>query len=384
MFTNQSARAYRYISVLLGRKPDERPDGSPWTLPIILAALLAVFVFMLYSSRQFTRLWAGPQLLYGAEGSDTEMLVIQKGGRYGYGDAAGNVLIEPAYEDARPFFEGLAAVKEDGRYGYIDTEGNTVIPFRFVDALDFHGGCATVGANWVAYEPLRYRSDCCIIDRAGNVLKDVDFSPLRQFRIGEYREGFYVGSYYLMDSAGNLLHSRTRIDSGFHEGLARKYAEGEGQCFINSSGNAVLTGFQAAGDFCGGLAPAKKKDGKWGYIDRTGAFAIRPAYEKAFGFGEGLALVKEPEDFLEGWAIIDTLGNKVCDLPGMYMDAGSFSEGLCAIGNGSWGFVDSSGKLVIECRFGAVSPFINGIAEVLLDGKTGYIDRTGKYIWEPK
>ena len=41
------------------------------------------------------------------------------------------VIIDPQYEDADSFSQGLAAVKKDGKWGYIDMEGNTVIPFQF-------------------------------------------------------------------------------------------------------------------------------------------------------------------------------------------------------------------------------------------------------------
>lgn len=52
--------------------------------------------------------------------------------------------------------------------------------------------------------------------------------------------------------------------------------------------------------------------------------------------------------------------------------------------NFTWGFIDKTGKLVIDFKYDQVTPFKNGIAEVIVDGKIGYIDRTGKYIWEPK
>ena len=46
-------------------------------------------------------------------------------------------MLEPKYEDARSFSNGLAAVKVNGLWGYIDTEGNMVIEPQFFDARDF-------------------------------------------------------------------------------------------------------------------------------------------------------------------------------------------------------------------------------------------------------
>jgi WG containing repeat len=66
-------------------------------------------------------------------------------GQFGYIDQDGNYLIEPQFEDAKGFAEGLAAVRLNGRWGYIDKKGSLRIlnnyPF-FAD--DFSGGLAVV------------------------------------------------------------------------------------------------------------------------------------------------------------------------------------------------------------------------------------------------
>ncbi len=53
-------------------------------------------------------------------------------------------LVEPAYEDAGSFSEGLAAVKKDGKWGYIDETGEAVIDFRYDYAGRFSEGLAFV------------------------------------------------------------------------------------------------------------------------------------------------------------------------------------------------------------------------------------------------
>jgi hypothetical protein len=49
------------------------------------------------------------------------------------------LLIEPQFEDARAFGEGLAPVKVKGQWGFVDKTGKIVIAPRFQDAASFHG-----------------------------------------------------------------------------------------------------------------------------------------------------------------------------------------------------------------------------------------------------
>ncbi|HLY27314.1 MAG TPA: WG repeat-containing protein [Aggregatilineales bacterium] len=53
---------------------------------------------------------------------------------------------------------------------------------------------------------------------------------------------------------------------------------------------------------------------------------------------------------------------------------------------GSYGFIDTTGKLVIQPTFGLAQRFSDGLALVVNDdnGKYGFIDRTGKIIIAPQ
>jgi hypothetical protein len=69
----------------------------------------------------------------------------QENGKFGFIDSSGNYVIQPLFEDAMPFSEGLAAVRLNGRWGYINTRGEMRIlnhyPFL---AEGFMGGLALV------------------------------------------------------------------------------------------------------------------------------------------------------------------------------------------------------------------------------------------------
>jgi hypothetical protein len=61
---------------------------------------------------------------------------IEKGGLYGYIRQDGRAFVEPKYEDASDFSEGLAAVSQDKKWGYIDSSFKSVISPRFASAAE--------------------------------------------------------------------------------------------------------------------------------------------------------------------------------------------------------------------------------------------------------
>lgn len=66
--------------------------------------------------------------------TNDEIIAVSKDGKWGFAQSNGKILIEPVYEDARSFSNGLAAVKKDGKWGFIDRDGNLVIDYQFSNA----------------------------------------------------------------------------------------------------------------------------------------------------------------------------------------------------------------------------------------------------------
>lgn len=92
-------------------------------------------------------------------GSDYAAVMIN--GKWGFVDASGKQVIEPEYEDARSFANGVAAVKKNGKWGYIDKNDEMVIENIFSDARDFNdAGNALVEdcGTWQMIKLLRYEN----------------------------------------------------------------------------------------------------------------------------------------------------------------------------------------------------------------------------------
>ena len=65
---------------------------------------------------------------------------IRKDWKWGYMNREGKVVVEPRYDDAEPFCEGLAAVKVGEKWGYVDRCGMLAIPAQFAWAGRFSSG----------------------------------------------------------------------------------------------------------------------------------------------------------------------------------------------------------------------------------------------------
>ena len=66
------------------------------------------------------------------------MAAVSIDGKWGFIDATGKRIIEPQYDDARSFSNGVAAVKSGNKWGFINESGEMVIKPTFSDAKDFN------------------------------------------------------------------------------------------------------------------------------------------------------------------------------------------------------------------------------------------------------
>ena len=78
----------------------------------------------------------------------SQLFLFRKSGKWGYNDITGQTIIEPIFEDATEFREGLAAVRISGKWQFIDTRGHVRINCdRYECVQSFHEGRAAVKRN---------------------------------------------------------------------------------------------------------------------------------------------------------------------------------------------------------------------------------------------
>jgi hypothetical protein len=124
--------------------------------------------------------------------------------------------------------------------------------------------------------------------------------------------------------------------------------------------------------------------GKFGVIDRRGVYVVSPHFDYVEEFGaNGLASV-----LLGGlWGAIDKQGNISIPLKYQYIESGSENGLMIVSKNGTVGALDILGNLVVPFKFGALGPFSkNGLAMASPDAigsHWGFIDRSGKFVIQP-
>ncbi len=153
-----------------------------------------------------------------------------------------------------------------------------------------------------------------------------------------------------------------------------------GYCASSSSSTLVIPAvYDAAQHFTPENLAAVKINDRWGYIDRTGAFAIPAQFDQASFFSDGVAPVKSGGKY----KFIDRTGKTA--IRARYDDADPFSDGLAAVGiNGKYGYINRTGRVVIPLRYTEAYDFVGGLADVATNRKYGFIDKAGKEIVPPK
>jgi hypothetical protein len=355
-----------------------------------------------------------PIQVYGNDGLNS---------KWGYMDKTGKVVIKPQFETAEHFSCGLALVKVDGSFRYIDAAGDYAFGGKFEQAAGYSEGMASVliqgysggKAPVLAHDSVGGRGGWGVIDKRGKILRSrfgnrVVFSEgLAWFDVKDW-------GYGAIDPSGDTV---IRPMFGF---IVRPFSDGLAQAsfghhvgFLDKAGHvAIKPQFDQAADFHEGMAYfMNKRDNapdRRGYINKTGKVVIKPQFEDARDFSEGLAPV-----MIGGkWGYINRAG-KVVIAP-QFAEARGFSEGLAVVSgidnSPLYGYIDKRGEVVINPQFSRADDFSDGLAQVRVGDKprpryrldegerwlpiersgkpqpdygevyrTGYIDRTGKYVW---
>ena len=277
---------------------------------------------------------------YGFAGNFSDSLAVYSmadNGPFGYIDKTAREVIPAKFLMARDFHDGLAPASMDRvHFGYLDKSGAFAIPAQFISVDMFSDGLA-----WV-----RTATSSYYIDTAGKKVIEVPTSHIAC----PFSEGLacilapQADEGYVVDKKGSVVFRFTGRCDAVKDGKLLCFGKNEGTIY-DASGKKLATlapEFRIQNQFSEGLCSAAVDEvtepmtgSMWikaGYINPSGQWAIRPAfYGPAQDFHEGLAAVTEWKEASgrRQYGFIDKTGRFA--IAPRYGDAFPFSEGLAAV-----------------------------------------------------
>ena len=308
-------------------------------------------------------------------------------GQWGFVDPKGALVIPARFSAAQNFAEGLAAVRtpgDKGKWGFVSPDGAQAIAPRFDDVGSFSERLAPYeeGGKW-GY-----------IDRAGKVA----IAPRSLSRGGDFADGRAIDvkpRYYadgthaeLIDAKGKAAIDNPRyanlkaLGGGLYQ-LLRVDSQrgGDGEVYFLSriadkDGHMLPTAeFSEVGAFEEGLLSTCRND-RCGYLDAQGRAIVAAKFTLAADFSEGLGGVFTPEGKL---GFVDHAGQFA--IPARFAAQAdpifgrlpAFHQGFASVGCGDhWGVIDKQGRWVVAPVFDGVDAFVNGLARVYVASLSGW------------
>lgn len=309
--------------------------------------------------------------------STVKLFPVRNGDNYQYINNDGQILINPQFNEATVFRDGLALVSTSGKlpkWGFISEDGKFVIQPIYKSATIFSEGIA-----WVVTE----NGSPTAINRKGEII----FKLLEAEKVNLFSEGL---------SAFSIVKS-SEIKWGF----------------VDNKGNTIITAqYYNTGNFSNGLCAVQNNKSKWGYINKAGEIVINYQFDRAYDFIDGNAIVelggKSGVINKKGKYLINPQFNQMindgklylieqddkwgwCDKKGRIIINPQFLYARPFMGNKlapvqtdeNWGYVNLDGRLEINPQFESAYTFNGNVAVVHSNDKIGFIDNEGKYIINP-
>lgn len=278
------------------------------------------------------------------------------------------------YHDVKAIGDGYFSVTNDEfSVGMINYKGEEILPCEYVSIGSIYDGvCAVRGqGGWGYFNPV-----------LGKFLIECDKEEVYNFSEGF---GLYLDGqryrYILPDGSdafGQLYYEAAPFVNGYARAIGN-----EGIGYINKNGELeVICEYDYFDDFSDGYARVAKGD-KLGYIDTEGKAIFTMNANSIYRFSEGLAqfTLGDKMGFVNSKGEI-TLEPGVGSMPTKMRD-----EYYCFIDgtvpfmdheSGKYGFIDKSGKVIVEPLYSMVMYSCEGILRVRAEDKLyGYFKVDG-------
>lgn len=318
-----------------------------------------------------------------------DLIPYRKGDQWGFCKKDKTIIIQPEYDNAWPFKNGLANVEKDGKQGFVNKRNKTVIPFKYES-------CSQKGDFIIVYKENKFG----VIDLKGNEVIELNYDRISRLKDHSFavtkdkKSGIFNIKKFLFITNLNLTIP-IEFDEIYETNLSdivRVKKDGKWGLFTVEGQQLTLLKYENDPDhelkFTEGLASVSVNN-KWGFVDQKGVEIIPPQFDEVHPFHNGLARIKK--DSINGF--INKSGELVVSTK--YFILSDFHEGMAQVamidelGNDGYtltliGYMNKNGIIKIPIKYHRATNFYQGKAAVNfdVDGKNKWflIDLEGNVI----
>jgi len=318
--------------------------------------------------------------------------------KYGITDSTGEEVIPPVYDNIALIRNNFAIAIKDKKSGVLTTTDKLLIPFQYdkisqltnntflVDTGNFYG---VIDEHNKTVIPLTNQS----IEKFGSgYLVYKDYKNTAVFDSTGVQKTAYVKGenftypvWYMGEAEGCTVYNEKKREFIHYDKMKGLLYYEEGKWgLLDSIGTLVSSPKFDECLYVYGNHIAVKQNNKWGIINCQGKLLIPYSYDNIEELREQVLLVKKNNKYgiLNGAlkTIVPLKYDKI-ELTGYVNRYGNTShDGLAVTISEKHGYFDLSGKEIVPARFDRVSPFQDGICQVMLDGKWGIYNSAGQQV----
>ncbi len=329
-----------------------------------------------------------------------DYLALKLNDKWGVCDVKGQDVTQYKYEDIRTFDDSSFVAKYNGVYGVSDYQNNTLIPFKYDNILyKFEKKYpVTVVQSGKYYGLYNSKYEQVLDCEYGEFMADSSgyVSVEKNGRKGLIEE----------ETGKIMIPFEYKNMGNYSEGLIPAENLNEDWGYLDVNGKIVIPfEYSDAGNFSEGLAAVYKKTGKYmdfgfdrietrkcGYIDKKGhviiPFVFQQSYTVAMNeFHNGLAVQGYTNNYLcaKNYGYINMQGKWV--VKPKYDDARDFHNGLAeVVRDGKYGYINTKGEEVIPCKYDEYGGYYVNDSTIQMnkDGIPYYFDLKGRVISKPE
>lgn len=307
---------------------------------------------------------------------------------WGYIDEEGEFLVEPEYNTANDFSEGLALVEKDGLFGVLDSEGKEILKTEFTNINKIENGYMTA-----------FKDDSVMIfNYSGEELKlDKEYRNIGVYSDGLFgvltmdkEENFKFG--YIDDLGNEIIKPKYSLAYPFR--LSRAIVKEDDLFKVIDKKDKEFKILEFTD-----IKPSRSKDyyiysstgDNFGLLDKDGDILIQDKYSAIVDVQEDLVVVGELDGQTESFGLLNVRGEKILDPK--YNDIKLLGEGYIAVSDevglaekNIYSILDEKLKKISEDKFynigGRSGKIENNIISVVSELETYAIDLEGNIVEE--